>query len=301
MTFDEFKNELKEIIEKKITSDRKVIFHEVKKNNNIVLTGLLIRDENVNISPTIYLDYYYDRYMSGGKNIENVADEILRIYEKHKIDHNVNFDFFKDYEFISSLLYCKLINYKSNKEFLDDVPHRRFLDLAIVPYCLLDSDDDNSASVVIHKSHVQMWGVEEDDLLEVAMKNTRNDMKTKIMDIRLAIEHIIKNTDTDEKIPEYDSGCMYVVSSNSKTNGAISMTDYETINSFACSHNTDFFVLPSSIHEVLLVPNDVSFDYESLSQMVKDVNESQVSPEEILSDHAYYFAMNRGYIDYCQN
>ena len=51
----------------------------------------------------------------------------------------------------------------------------------------------------------------------------------------------------------------------------------------------DFYVLPSSIHEVMIVPKSTGRSLEELELMVRSVNSSEVEPDEVLSDHVYEY------------
>ena len=122
-----------------------VSIHDVTKNNGVVLTGLTFSKKDVNISPTIYLEDFYKEYQEG-KSMEGILEEIKEIYYGSRMENSINMDFFTDYEKAKKNIVYKLINYEKNKELLKEIPHKKFLDLAIVFYYLVDMKEFANAT-----------------------------------------------------------------------------------------------------------------------------------------------------------
>ncbi|MCR4739838.1 MAG: DUF5688 family protein [Lachnospiraceae bacterium] len=289
----EFANRVREEIERNYLNTVEVKVQEILKNNGVCLTGLTIIRENSNLSPTVYINELYDEYINGNMSIVGIAATIMDTYEHNRISENVDMSFFLKYESVKSMLYCKLINLESNRELLSEVPHEVFLDLAIVPYCLLrkeDIDTGGTASILIRNSHVKNWGISRKEVLKDAMANTREKQGSQITDMKTVLKDI-----TGMIIP--DDCDMYVMTGKNKVNGAISMTDTDALMRFAGKIKKDLFIIPSSIHEVILVPTDSDEDMDTMNEMVVSVNDTEVAREEILSDHVYYFSKEYGYGD----
>ena len=85
----------------------------------------------------------------------------------------------------------------------------------------------------------------------------------------------------------YPGSTMLVLTNNVQLNGAAALFYPGVMDQAAERLGGDFIVLPSSTHEVIMIPADGMTDFRSLEQMVKDINRSQVAPEERLSDHVY--------------
>ena len=136
--YSEYVEEVREAVEREIGKTARV--QKVNKNNGLVLDGLTILAEGVNVSPTIYLNGFFEEYLSDGAVA--VAKRILAIYEANKPKESVDISFFMDREKVSPKIKMKLVNYEKNKELLEKVPHIRFLDLAVLFIVVLETDCD---------------------------------------------------------------------------------------------------------------------------------------------------------------
>lgn len=298
MNYETFKSSAVTSIQNYFGENTSVSLHPIIKNNNIQLDGLLIQDPSRNISPTIYLNHYYEDYLSG-KPLSSVFDDIILAYQNNIPKENIDFSFFMDYDKVKYQIIYKLINYKKNQNLLNDVPHFRFLDLAIVFCCYLPSMPNGNATILIHNHHLGIWKITADTLYELAIKNTP-----------ILLPHEIAGMeDTLKKLcPEFcflpskatittALPSMYVLSNTEKLYGASALLYPDVVSYFADSIHHDLYILPSSIHEVLLLPkeND-SDDISNLNLIIQDVNATQVPKEEILSDHVYIFERTVGFI-----
>lgn len=179
--YNEYVEEVREAVERKLEST--VTVQKFTKNNGLVLDGLTIMTEGVNLSPTIYLNGYYEDYLSDGADA--VAKRIITIYEANKPKESIDIRFFTDIEKVKPTIKMKLINYEKNKELLAQIPYVRFLDLAVVFIATLESDCKKGfASILIHNHHLEYWNMVADDLYNIAIENTANDFEiTPMIDI----------------------------------------------------------------------------------------------------------------------
>lgn len=263
---------------------------KVRKTNNVVLNGISITQEDRNISPTIYMEPYYNSYLSGFPFSE-VIKHVIRVYEDNKVTDDVDVDFFEDYESVKRKLCYKLINYDLNRELLEDVPYIRYLDLAIVFHCMVMNDLLGNGSILIHNNHMESWKVDTEQLFEDASKNMPKLFPPEFQ----SMEDIVKEI--------YDPGViggtmypMYVLTNKSKINGAATILYQDVLHTLSEDLHGDFYILPSSVHEVILVPRHMDIEEERLSQMVREVNETQLQAEEVLSDHAYCYLMEQNQV-----
>lgn len=181
MNYSTFQTVIMERLERDIPDPKHISIQQVTKNNGIVLDGLSIMENDCNISPTLYLNYYYDSYKHGVA-FQDVYQSLLRDYQNHRPSGNIDPSFFTDFSNIRDKIALKLIHYERNKILLKDVPHIRFLGLAIVFYCLINMDiTQGSATILIHHSHLKNWNMQTDDLFEIAEKKYAADSSGKTL------------------------------------------------------------------------------------------------------------------------
>jgi len=276
-----------DVIKKKARSlagpEGSVNVNHVIKNNGYELDGLVIMEKNRNMSPTIYLNGFYEQYQEG-TSIDRIMETISCIYEENKDRILVDVDKLLDYDFMRHRVVYKVINYKSNKKLLEDVPHKRILDLAVVFYLLLEQDETGHSTVLIHNSTVESWKVSTDDLYSEAIINTPNLLKSRIV----SMSDII-NWPSEEEIVKEAAKDMYVLTNESKINGAACMLYEDVLYEFANKIGRDLYILPSSVHEVILLPKQEDYRKNFLVNMVREVNMEGVATEEILSDKVYEY------------
>lgn len=286
----EFFNVIKEETAGRLEGLAEVVDMEVKKNNGVVLHALSIRSEDTNVAPSIYLDGYYEEYLEGRK-IESIVHDVMEMYGCCKQNRNVDFDFLDYYEEVKGRIGMKIIDPKRNKEMLETVPWKQFLDLAIVFYILMDDPFMGKGSVIVSNSMVETWGVEVDDLYEVAHKNIKDISPITINHIfSVMSDLIVKDSEDDDFWKDLDERQtpMYVVSNKEQFFGATALLYPEELGNFADELERDLIILPCSIHELIVLPND-EIDTDSLKEMVVSVNETQLERQMILSDSVYFF------------
>lgn len=298
MNYETFKTSTVNSIQKYFGDKASVSLHSITKNNNIRMDGLIIQDSSINIAPTIYLNYYYEDYLAG-KPLPAVWDAIIASYQDNLPQKNMDLSFFTDYNKVKYQIIYKLVNYMQNSELLKDVPHFRYLDLAVVFCCYLSDAPGGNASILIHNHHLDLWNVTADTLYELAVKNTPILLPYELK----SMEDTLKTLCPDFPLtsaagaPEHDSA-MYVLSNTEKLYGASAILYPDILSYFGKLTGCDFYILPSSIHEVLLLPKDPHSNISDLNCIVRDVNGSQLLEEEILSDHAYIYDRSLGFITF---
>lgn len=322
MTYDEFICCVRDGMAEILGNNVNVKIHKVLKNNDIELDALTVMNQSSNVSPTIYLNSYYEE-LQNGMEIGEIINEIYQLYEEHSHKLHFDVDIFKDFEKIRGRIAYKLINTKSNMKLLADIPSVPFLDLSIVFYCLLDNDYLGSATALIHNIHKDMWNISTEELYEIAKQNTPKILQYEIKNMNELIREILVD-DLQKTIYErddrYDENCnmpgpeevadgllkdisnareqisMYVLTNKQRTNGAACMLYENVMEEFAWSVGEDLFVLPSSVHEVILVPAVRGINEEELTQMVREVNHEELDEIDILSDHVYFYSKVRNEI-----
>ena len=289
-----------------------VMVHKVTKNNDLILTGISIRSREVNIAPTIYMDDYYNDYKNG-RPVMDIIAEIENIYNTYKLEHNFDVNSITDFNHVQGKICYKLVNKDKNKELLSDAPYIQFHDLAIVFYVVVSEDSDRTGTITVRNNLMEMWGNPDiNDLYRIAKNNTQKRYKGSVFNmIEIMGDIISHNVDNiepnivddffemnftyeDNMIP------MFVATNNKKVNGAGVILYEGLLKAFAEKIGCDFYILPSSIHEVIFVPANGNMDVRYLIQMVKEVNATEVSPSEVLSDNVYKYHANTDFVEIMQ-
>lgn len=300
----EFADAVKGILEKRL-ADCEVEIHEVEKNNGVLLTGIAIRRKGSPIVPNIYINQLFEEYQDG-RDIQEIAGKIEKFYQLEKEPDLQGFhvEELMDFEKIRDKISLKLVNAGKNKNRLKAMPHRIVLDLAVIYDVRVTQIDDAVGSVAITTDMVKAWGVTEEQLYELALQNAANwDRGVVKPRESLMQEWFGSDVKTDEKNHTYKDfdisiaeeireTALYVATNQSKTNGASIMLFPNFLDTVGMLLG-DYFVLPSSIHETLLLPADGAMESDALIQIVHEVNASTVAAEEVLSENVYRYDVKK--------
>lgn len=299
MNYHEFLTDVKTHIARTLGSDVKVMVQKITKNNGTQFEGLVIMRPDCNISPTIYLNPYYHRLLDGVP-MEEIYTDILSAYRQRVPEQDFDTSFFFQYHKVRPYIIPKLINYEKNREHLKKLPHVRFLDLAVVFQYLIRTAEDEHASILIYNHHLDYWNVTANDLHEAALHNAPLLLPAQFD----CLADLLKKNPCSPSSCEPDSSpCkppapehiipMYVLTNSRRINGASAMLYNGLLQQLSDHFQQNLIILPSSVHEVLIVPSaeeDCSCDTMShFSDMVREVNETQVADDELLSNHAYLY------------
>lgn len=272
----------------------RVVVNDVTKNNNVTLIGLTIIESGCNMSPTIYLEPYYADYKSG-TTIADICREIMDIYEEHKVSCNFDTTLVTDFNKVRSNVCFKVINAEKNRELLKTIPHKKVLDLAVVFYIEVFQDKNGNGTVMVQNQFLDMWdGIDTDTLYRLALSNTQKKYRGRICNMVTVMSEILDEEFANQffELNLGGNAPMYVATNIQKWLGAGVMLYDNLLRTFAEHIGGDFYILPSSTHEVLFVPAYVGFDVEDLKQMVQEVNATEVSEQEFLSNNIYYYSMD---------
>ena len=271
--------------------DAKISVTLVNKNNGKRLHGLNISSDWQSVTPVLYLEYYYEEYLRGIN-----LDDVLMNMVADRVMHDVSyFDASQvlNIERCKSLIVPKLVNASANRKQLETRPHRLVTDLAII-YCIrLDRGiTDGVASIDITEQMMSMWEISEDELHDIAienMKRTQPSTITSMMDVLMGLSgKELENLDLDTMDND-----MYVLRTKDGFFGAAVLLDQEFMEEI-CDKLGKVYVLPSSVHEVIIIPWNPDIYPLDLADMILEVNESQVEVTDQLSDHAYIYTIENG-------
>lgn len=297
-TMKDFAQVVKEAVEEALGAAYEVRINEVLKNNSQHLTGLTIGVKGSNIAPTVYLDSAFDRYQDGDASVETVVAEVLDVYQTHREPMPFDVSFVTDYRACKDQICIKLVNADLNEELLADAPHKIVCeDLAVVFYVLLSNDRFGSATITIRNGMFESWHVTVDELFETALMNTQRLLRGSVTNLASVMLDLMSDRLDEEDAREFYDMCvtgadqipLFVCTNETKMQGAAVLLYPGLLKDFAERTGSDFYILPSSIHETLLVPVNDQTEVENLRDMVRSVNETEVAPADRLSDNVYIY------------
>ena len=289
MSFEEFTEDILKEIRMKMGDTYQIRKRDMIKNNDVKLTGIEVIKEETNIGPCVYLDEFYRKYEFDGMRFGEIVDEVYRLILKHEEDTpDVDLSGFRSWETVRGNIFPKLVNAEQSKELLAKIPHRNFMDLAVVYYAVAsDHEQKDIGTILIYNGHMEIWGQEEENLYRTAMMNMCVDGEADFTDIRTIVERMTGISFPDNDSQDTD---MYVLTNSRRCFGAAEILDKRTLRMVADQVGDRFIVLPSSVHETLVMPSKDESEYEELAHMVRMVNDTQVEAEERLSDHVYVYS-----------
>lgn len=301
-TIGEFGNKICISLAKIMGSDYEAVYKEVIKNNSVCLHSIMISRKGSNIAPSIYIDELYEDYVHG-RELNEIVNNILDVYKKNAGEIKLDMDFFTRYETVKDRILYKLIRWESNTELLKEVPHVKWNDLAIVFYYLFENEKIGKATILIKNKHMEMWKIGLECLYKNAKSNMLRLQPEDMMPIGHIINDIVLNCNNggnvgikavgilhgEDAMLRGQGPVMYFLSSKSRYFGAAVLLYSKSIKELSESLNKNLIILPSSVHEVLIIPDDDVSEADFYKDMVRDVNDTQLEPEEILSYNVYYY------------
>lgn len=293
LNFQEFIEEIKAGVQE-FFPEAEILITPTEKNNGLTLTGITIKEQGCRVIPTIYLNGPYESYKEGVFIPELVA-EVADLYRKNKLEPEPEIPNIMDFEAVKDLICLRLVNRERNQERLNKMPHRDYLDLAAVYYIPIDImlGTDYGASITMTDSHAAGWDVDADALFTLALANTERLFPASIK----SMADIFREEHPEISLPGGTS--MYVLMNRRSGGGAAALLNAGILRQFGEEHG-DFYIFPSSVHELILQPVrqlGMALGKEEASAMVRDINKSQVAPDEVLSNSAYYYHADTGEIE----
>ena len=287
MKFEEFVEKIIENMQKRVPENYLVEVQNICKNNDLKLTGLTIGDQNLNIYPTIYLEEFYKKYEEG-VSFETITDIIWNTYCQNAPKGNWDTSRFIEWRNVKDIICPKIINYGANRELLNSVPYRKVCDLAVVYYAVVDICENGVASILLRNEHLKLWGKTEADLYELALENYRRIFSITSRNLDDIILELM-NCKEDISFDENTIVPMIVVTNNKKLNGAAAILFPDELQKIADKMGADLYILPSSVHEIIVLSIDNTMTVDELKETVRFVNSHELRQEEVLSDNVYLF------------
>lgn len=296
MTYDEFLKVITEKVQEHLGRQYIVGVEKVLKYNGVMMDALSMSRIGEKYQPTLYLNTYYEIYQEG-TTMDEILNEILEVYQWNERRIAVSGDEVKNFEEVQDNIFYILINAEQNRGLLEKVPHILYLDLAIAFYVYADAQE-KAMSMMIYKELLEKWEITEQDLYELAKKNTPRLFPAEIKSMnevmkKIAKQYLEKNYSEEEVDALLESKSenltMYVLINEMEHFGAGCVLYEGVLKGFADDVGQDLYVIPSSLHETIIIPAYVEVDDKELLEMLIYVN-ATVDNEDFLSNELYRFS-----------
>ena len=294
MSYEDFKKRIYQELINNVQPDVTLEHKTVRKNNGVVLDAIILHNKAEQLSPCIYLNHYYEQYKQGVTE-EEIIKEMLNVANGSKGEVEQQLLITSEithFSKLSDFICYKLVNAKMNEELLKTVPHKKFLDLAIVYYVICNIEQDGIGTILIQNSFFEEWDCSLEDLHEKAVENTKRIFPAQIRSMEEVIFEMIRR---EEEFLESvgESPKMYVVSNSRNLQGAGVILYPNLLRDFFHGLKETargLIILPCSVHEQIIIPYKEHMEVNSLRKMVKEINSTQVARDEVLSDSIYVYS-----------
>lgn len=294
MNFEEFKQQIIEDLPGNLPERLSQVEIEpisVEKLQHGSYDGISIREEGSNIGMNLDLTRLYERMETGTSYDDVMAEAVAIISNATAQAPNIDVDRLMDYEQLKETLAIQVVPTASNEEMLKNIPHKEMEDLSMVYRFVVGQDENGSQTILVTNKLLDQYGITEDQLHQDAMENAPVFKPVQIRSMTEVLAEMMGMDFAEEMgLPTPDVGdMMYVASTPGGSFGAGVITYPEFMDQAAEKVGGDFYVLPSSVHEVLIVPDRGERSCAELESMVRDVNSTQVAIEDQLSDKVYHY------------
>ncbi|MBQ9032716.1 MAG: hypothetical protein IJ106_14910 [Parasporobacterium sp.] len=290
MNFQEFVDKVKEAIQDALPEsfrDAQVSVEPFRKLNTSYL-GLQVKREGQTVVPNINLDAHFREYQETGKPF---ADVLTAIAEQVQLAPPMETEWLKDYSQVKEKLFIRVSDAKENEAFLRMAPHKEVDGLAISYHIAFEGLHGVEASTPVTYKMIEMLGVTEEQLHADALESTQRlypVQYTSMAEVMNKMMGIDADMDPD-MMPATEGPQLMVLTNMQGIHGAATLFYPGQLEAIAQQMGSDFFVLPSSVHETLILPDDGTVEPDSLQFMVREINQSTVAPEDRLSDFVYHY------------
>lgn len=283
------------------TMDRKYLIkvEPILKNNGVVLTGINVREVDNNMSAVVYVEPLYKAYKNGSSIIQ-IVNKIKAQVEHGLVERRFDSVMFQNWEQAKERIVFQLVNYDKNKELLKSIPHKQYFDLAVIFRYYIGLKDEKMVTSIIQNPVFEEWGITEDELFETALQNNIRLLPAS----RGRLDQVLFGWDAAEAKYEQEDNMVpsiYILSNTYGINGAAVLLYPEEIEKMSELLQKDLIILPSSVHEILVVEHDGSIELSSYLNMVRSVNQESVPEEDILSDNIYVYRKETKTLEFVEN
>ena len=277
MNYKEFLDRVSDDLQRELPGAQ-VSVTTVQKLQGESYQGITIMQDGSAAAPSINLQYAYEEVQRGTPYWDILSEIVAMAGEALEKGRGLDPERIQNYAAAKELLTLSLVPVRGNEEMLKDLPHKEIEDLAVIYRAELSP----GATVVINNSLLQNYGITADQLHEDALINSQEKAPA-------SVRPMFEVLGVPEELAPEGPPALYVATTASGHLGAGVIAYPGVMEQAAEKLGGDFFVLPSSIHEVLLVRANDPEEYHSLEAMVRQINEAEVAPADRLSDRVYHY------------
>lgn len=269
---------------------------EIWKNNGVKYMGLALRRAHRDLAPVIGLAVPYQKYLDGSP-LDELLEAAREAYGEVSTSAGIGRRMVADWQEARNRLFLKVVSTEMNRELLGILPHREVLDLSVVMYVKVDGPEmEETAYALVDDGLADMWGQDRDALYETATKNTMEE-GISFTSISNAVTNLLSEAEDGLLVGEYlatRESPLFVLTNRASVFGAVFMVLPQVMERIAEGMGEDVYVIPSSVHEGLVLPVSKAGDLALLRQLVYDVNRMGVPLADRLSDHVYRYSRGKG-------
>lgn len=269
---------------------------EQNKTNGVLQVGIQADMPGYAASPIVYMESFYDEVRSGepmDKIMGNIAEVIQDALDGPALDQSIRIE---EFESVKDYLSVMVVNTAENRKLLEQVPHKEVADLSLLCYADLPVEQGGyNATFKITEQMLQKWNVDREELFQIASENTNPANTPVLQNLEEVTRQILMGGAAPENLlkKEFDfsnqEAILLVLTNEKKNFGAAMMFEPRVMDQLSQSFPEGFYILPSSLHEVLILPDRGGILPKELGAMVREVNRSQVEKMEQLSDRVYRY------------
>lgn len=290
---DNFSKEVMQLMQAKLGDEVTIKIENIIKTNDMNLTAVMIHQKDKDTGLNLYLDSYYESYKQGcpiGKIVESLVEQYQS--SKNDIPTSETIVHLKDFELMKEHITIRLLNKKMNEEYLKGKCYMEYLDFAIV--FAITIDEKQRASTLVLEELRSIWNVSKEELYEVALANMQSKEPCKIVPIQNMLFDLAEEHGEDMRALlddlEISNPPFYVMTNESGIFGAVTILYKDVLKQFAEEHSVDsVMMIPASVHEWILLWGDETLSKDYLQDMVTEVNNMEIRPDELLSYNIYQY------------
>lgn len=297
MNKEESKKRLVEEVQKKLGNDYLVTESQRMENNDTVYDTIKIQKFCFRDMPGISIHPFMARYHAGD-SMEHLAEQVIKEYQKGKKEKILQASWLNDWEQMKERLVYRLVNPNKNKNFLQDVFTLPFLDLAVAFFVIVNQEIPEEGrkmdTIPVTVGMAKRWNRNQEEILEQGRKNMEQYSPNILYEFRVSKRgrnYEMAELETEEEIIIPEDG-MLVLTNKAEKYGASAMINTKYLERIAELLHSDFYLLPSSVHETILYERKGKEDLKEIKKFVYEANRKLVLKEEVLSDSIYLFERN---------
>lgn len=295
MVYETFQKTLIAQLQKRMGPECSVSVHQIPKNNGLLRDALALTLRGQPAAPLVYVNDYYQRFLAQ-EPLNRLTEEIAEIYREYSGTPPFDLSILTNFDELKDKVVFKLIHTASNQELLADLPHIPFFDLSLIFYLFLKKTEYGQMTALIHTSSMKSWNTTQEELFRLAGKNTPRLLPSDLRSMEQVMHDLIRPAAESSRdflddifhLPGLSP--LYVLTNTSGIHGACACLYPGILKNFADLLDRDLIILPSSVHEVLLVPYEDSISLEEMEDIVSHINRTEVPAEDRLSDTVYFYS-----------